>query len=512
MLGQTAGAIDDVAAAGKQEMFLRKVNPSGTMLWQRPIPNALATDASAIARTPSGQIVVTGRVIGNKTEAYSSNGDIFVARFSAEGAEMMRQTTQMAGDQRPTAVATDAVGNIFVASKTGSNGSMLIKFDATGKESARTIFANSSLAAVQLGADGLPIILSRGADSASLVQRLDAQLNAVGQPLNLGQMQPSDMAISPDGTIAVSGETTDSDVVVSLIDAGLTSERRVTIGTSASERADSLIYDDGFFFVGGRTAGTLGEYRTGIVDGFVARIDPQTAQVVSTTQFGKPGTTTGPVAITQSAASSSTLETLGLGTGRLTPAIENLLVNTTRLKAGDSFSVNLDGGKYSKVSIAQDETISSLAAKVRKALGPRVAVTTMTSGNGLTLRVQPSTGHAVQLQAGPDGQDALAKLGLKVSRLYAAAPAPSNGPAVVPGGQYGLALSDIMSLGSLANAKTALMKVSSAASITQTAYRTLYWDANKAAKVDGTGANSVLSANQRSQLQQYQAAIYRLGG
>jgi hypothetical protein len=35
---------------------------------------------------------------------------------------------------------------------------------------------------------------------------------------------------------------------------------------------------------------------------------------------------------------------------------------------------------------------------------------------------------------------------------------------------------------------------------------------NKAAKVDGTGASSVLSANQRSQLQQYQAAIYRLGG
>lgn len=516
MLGQTAGSIDDVSAAGKQEMFLRKLNPSGTLLWQRPIPNATATDASAIALTPSGQIVVTGSVIGSKTEPSASNGDIFVARFSAEGAELMRQTTQMAGDQRPTAVATDAAGNIFVASKNGSNGSMLVKFDATGKESARTSFQDSSLAAVQVGADGLPIVLTRSADGTSVVKRLDVQLNAVGMAINLGDMQPSDMAIGPDGAIAVSGtvssDATDSDVVVSLIDADLMSERRVTIGTTATEKADSLIFDDGFFFVGGRTAGTLGDYRTGIVDGFVARIDPQSAQVVSTTQFGKPGTTTGPVAIAKSAASSSTLETLGLGTGRLTPAIENLLVNTTRLKAGDSFSVNLNGGKYSKVSIAQDETISSLAGKVRNALGRKVAVTTITSGNGLTLRVQPSTGHAVQLQAGPEGQDALAKLGLKVSRLYAAPPASSNDPAVVPGGQYGLALSDVMSLGSLADAKTALMKVSSAASITQTAYRTLYWDANKAAKVDGTAANSVLSANQRSQLQQYQAAIYRLGG
>ena len=139
-------------------------------------------------------------------------------------------------------------------------------------------------------------------------------------------------------------------------------------------------------------------------------------------------------------------------------------------------------------------------------------MTTITSGNGLTLRVQPSTGHAVQLQAGPDGQDALAKLGLKVSRIYTPPATSPNDPAVVPGGQYGLGLSDAISLGSLADAKTALMKISSAASMTQTAYRTLYWDANKAAKVDGTGASSVLSANQRSQLQQYQAAIYRLGG
>jgi hypothetical protein len=516
MLGQTAGAMDDVSAAGKQEMFLRKVNPSGTVLWQRPIPNVAATDASAIALTPSGQLVVTGSIIGSKTETSTSNGDIFVARFSAEGAEIMRQTTQMAGDQRPSAVAADAAGNIYVTSKNGSNGSMLVKFDATGTESARTTNTNSSLAAVQVGADGLPIVLTRSADGTSLVQRLDAQLNAVGQQINLGQMQPSDMAISPDGLIAVSGtvssDTTDSDVVVSLIDAGLTSERRVTIGTTASEKADSLIYDDGFFFVGGRTAGTLGEYRTGIVDGFVARIDPQSAQVVSTTQFGKPGTTTGPVALAKSAASSSTLETLGLGTGRLTPSIENLLVNTTRLKAGDSFSVNLDGGKSSKISIAQDETISSLAAKVRKVLGPKVAVTTLTSGSGLTLRVQPSTGHTVQLQAGPDGQDALAKLGLKVSRIYTPPATSPKDPVVVPGGQYGLGLSDVMSLGSLTDAKTALMKVTNAASMTQTAYRTLYWDANKAAKVDGTGASTTLSANQRSQLQQYQAAIYRLGG
>ena len=67
---------------------------------------------------------------------------------------------------------------------------MLIKFDITGQESARTTLANSNLAAVQVGADGLPIVLTRNADGTSLIQRLDAQLDAVGQPLNLGQMQP----------------------------------------------------------------------------------------------------------------------------------------------------------------------------------------------------------------------------------------------------------------------------------------------------------------------------------
>lgn len=516
LLGTTAGATEDVTAAGRPEMFLRKVAPSGALLWQRPIWTGNTATATAISLGADGRLTVAGTVREGAPGTSATNGDIFVARFDAGGAELMRKTIQKVGNQQPSSVTADASGNVYVASRDGSTGSSLIKLDASGKVIASVSKSSSQITSIHDAGDGTVLMLARGGDGQSYLERLDGKLAATGALLDLNDLQPADIAISADGQIAVSGTVYgsggDKDAVVSLIDSKLTSESRVVIGTTGTEEADSLLFTDGYLYVGGRTTGTLGSFQRGKVDGFVSRIDPQTAQLVGTTQFGKPGATTAPVALARTTTSSAALEKIGLGTGQLSPVIDKHLVDTTRLRAGDNFQVALNGGQLRKITVAQDETVTTLADKVRKALGRRVTVTATTSGMGMTLRIQPSTGYAVQLAAGAPGQDALSKLGLKPARLYAAPPPAANAPAVTPGGQYGLGLADFLALDTPENAKAALGKVQAAVSMTKTAYRSLYWDDTKAAKVAGAGGQTGLNALQTAQLQQYRTAIARLGG
>ncbi len=77
------------------------------------------------------------------------------------------------------------------------------------------------------------------------------------------------------------------------------------------------------------------------------------------------------------------------------------------------------------------------------------------------------------------------------------------------GGNFGLALDDALNLNTAQRARQSRSeKVKSALSMTQTAYRSLYWDAGKAALIDGAGGSG--SAYQQAQLANYQAALDRL--
>lgn len=514
LLGTTAGAVDQVSAAGVPEMFIRKVSGSGTVLWQRPIDTDGTTRASAISIGRDGNLAVAGTAIGGAREVMPADGNLFTARFNLNGAELSRATLQLPGNQQATAVAADAAGNTYVTTRNGTTESGIYKFDAAGKLVASTTSANTRLTAVQVAPDSTILVLGRDNAGSGFVERLDSGLVTTGSKLTLGDLQPADMVIAGDGTIAVSGTvfkagTSDKDAVVSLISSDLAAEERIVLGTPGSEEADSLIYSRDAFYLAGRTSGDLDGTRNGVMDGFISRIDPGSGKVTETLQFGKPGVTTGPLVIANSLASSAALETLGLGTGLLTPTRDSKLVDTTRLRVGDSFQLKLDAGKVTTFKIEANDTLTTLADRIRKTFGKPVTVTATNSAAGMTLRIQPTTGHAMQLIAGPEGSDALEKLGMKEARLYAPPPPSKNELKVKPGGQYGLALSDSLTLATQDDAKAALVQIKAALSMTQTAYRSLYWNDSMVEKVEGL--KSMTSA-QASQLQQYRAAIARLGG
>ena len=86
-----------------------------------------------------------------------------------------------------------------------------------------------------------------------------------------------------------------------------------------------------------------------------------------------------------------------------------------------------------------------------------------------------------------------------------------NAPKVTPGGSYGLDLTHALDISTREGAALALGRVKSAISMTQTAYRSLYWDAGKAAIVDGGAARSGgASPRQLAQIANYQDALARI--
>ena len=92
-------------------------------------------------------------------------------------------------------------------------------------------------------------------------------------------------------------------------------------------------------------------------------------------------------------------------------------------------------------------------------------------------------------------------------------PAGDDEPRVKPGGTFGLNLTEAQSLGTVTDAATALGRIKSAISMTQTAYRSLYWDDMKANLVNGSkggAGNGAGFARIQAQMSNYQAALTRL--
>ena len=274
--------------------------------------------------------------------------------------------------------------------------------------------------------------------------------------------------------------------------------------------AVAIAFLGGRLYAGGRTTGALTGTRTGAVDGFVVALDPASGAQLSASQFGQVAQRTEAVRISAATGGASALGAMGLARGTLTPLDSPTLVAQTSLRAGDSFSVRLTGGAIKKIAITAEDTLGSLADKVRKALGSAASVTTPTVDGKKLLRIEAKAGADVELIAGPDGLDALAKLGLSPTRLSVPTIAGKRDPKVTPGGTFGLALNDALSLTTAKDAAVALKQIKEAISTSQTAYRSLYWDDGKAALVNSYGGGGTVSAYQAKQVARYQDALTRI--
>jgi hypothetical protein len=521
VVGTAEGDMGSNRLAGEADLFLTKVDSEGKTVWQRTMGVGGSAEGAAISIGADGKITVAGTVRGELDGTDHRDSDMLVARFDADGDEQFTTVIRNSGDDVASAVAVGADGSIYVGGKTGAGSSdgFLSRLDASGRLQERRVIdsgGSEKIVSLAISGDGQLLALTNETGIAK-VRKIDATALATDLgSIDLGTADARAIAVDTDGSIAVGGARATGasrDGFVARIDAGLGAAAFTDLATGADDQVDSLAFMNGQLYAGGRTAGDLGGTRKGAVDGFVARIDAAGA-IARIDQFGQAALRTEPVRIAASVGGASKTGALGFGRGTINPAVSARLEAQTSLRAGDEFSLRVNDGTVRKIVIADNETLATLADKVRKITGNKATVTTPRMGGGNVFKIEAKAGESVELIAGHAGRDALAKLGIEPVRISTPPPTDPNAPKVRPGGTFGLNLTEALSIGTATDAATALSRIKSALSTTQTGYRSLYWDDLKAAQTDGTlmraGGSDAGTARIQAQMAQYQAALTRL--
>lgn len=531
VVGTTAGDLGSNLSDGADDLFLTKIDSEGRVVWQRTLGAAGEAAGTAISLAPNGDIVVAGTVKGPFNGSLSGDSDMLVAKFDANGDEKFATSMRSAGNDSASSVAVAADGSIYIGGRTasGDGDAFLVKLDATGKEVSRRAMDSGSsdtLTALTFGSNGDLLALTRENGEAK-VRRIDP--NDIGNDLgeiSLGAVDARKIAVSPTGEIVVIGSTTNAvsgaqvnglsggtDGFVTRIDAGFSGASTSYIGSAGDDQIDSVTFLNGEIYVGGRTTGDLDGARSGAVDGFIGRIDSATGAISDISQFGRVAQRTETVQVSAAAGGATALGALGFNRGVINAVESTAIASVTSIRAGDSFSFKLNDGKVTKVVIDAKDTMLSLSKKIGKLMGAAVTIGTPTINGQQLLRISVKSGHKLELIAGSPGADALSKLGMEPSKLNGPDPVDKKN-AVNPGGSFGLNLNLGLSLADRGAAAAALDAIKSSLSMTQSAYRSLYWSDSKAALVDGKKAPIVGGGTpyQQKQLANYTAALERLSG
>ena len=529
VVGTASGEFGSQRITGTEDMFLTKLDSEGNVLWQRTLGSTRSASGAAISVGSDGQVVVAGTVTG-PIDGDNADGDMLVARFDANGDEVSSTLVRTLGADTASAVTIGADGSIFVGGQTssGSGDGFIARLDADGNlRERRRIDSGGTdrVTALAVDANGDLLALTREGSNAAVRKLSAASLATDLGQYSLGAADARAIAVGPDGSIAVGGATSAAlngtsgnsisggrDGFVARLGADLSSADISYVGTGADDQIDSLTFMNGELYAGGRTKGDLAKARSGVTDGFVTRLDATTGAVLSNQQFGLSGTQAAPVQIAAAAGGSTSLGALGLHRGTISDHSSVRLTAQTSLRAGDQFSLRLNDGAVRRITIDAEETMTSLSAKVSKITGDKATITTPTGSDGQALSISAKPGNSIELIAGSDGRDALEKLGLPAARLVAAPAYDEKAPKVAPGGSYGLDLTQALDISTKEGATVALKRVKSAISMTQTAFRSLYWDSNKATIVNGgsSAAGGSVSAYQQAQIARYQDALTRI--
>ena len=576
MLADIDGTTAGQSIKGDQDVALMKYDAAGHLIYTRTLGAASSATGLSLAVSADGKVAIGGSVSGGldgatngalnsgTTGAYAGSADSFVTLYDKDGQELWTQRRGASQDDQVNQVAFggDDGNTVYVAGQTKSampgGGAAQGNWDGyveafatstTGKVS--TLFTQSfggSGADKPQGmvVDGATVTVASNENGRAVLRQFDV---SGGAPVemnsrDLGDLEGGDivgLAKDANGQLVVGGTTRNPqlsvDTVTSAAAGGMdafvarissdlnpsASDRLAYYGGSGDDKATTMAVSDGQVWIAG-TAGTDlpdDQAPVGTQDGFLANIDVNTGAVDWSRRFTGTSGKAAPTAIAVAPAGASVLDRLGLPTGALSFDTSQQLSAVSAVRAGDQFTISTNGAPPNTVTIDANDTLDTLALKIRRASGftADVSVTSTLDGQK-QLSIKPVTNNAViQFGAGKGDADGLAQIGIPVGVIRNTT-TTSDGKSIAADGKpnlYGLNLPADLNLSNDDQVSHALAELSAAQDVIRSAYKDLVAAATPKSQQNAAAAAAAASsgsvpAYMTAQISNYQAALDRLTG
>lgn len=570
MLADVTGKTDGQDIKGTQDVALLKYDPAGNLQFTRTLGASDNATGLALAVSADGKIAIAGSVTGGlngatdgalnsgDSGAFAANSDSFVTLFNADGEELYTQRRGARQADEASQLAFGADGTVYVAGRAksplpgstnlGDYDGYIEAFappDAQGKV-ATTFTQDFGTAAGDRPAgmvmDGTSLVVASVENGRGVLRRYDV---SSGSPVQTGLRDLGDLAggditglAMNGGSLVVSGYTSNGalnagtvtralaggvDAFAAQLSPGLSpsgSDRLAYYGGAGDDRATALSVANGEVYIAGSAGTDLpgAPVAVGKKDGFLARLNIATGAIDWSRRFtGKDGFAA-PTSIAADPNGSSALDRLGLPQGGLDLSDSQKITAATSLRAGDQFTVRSGTGRPQTITIDANETLDTLAQKIRRATGFQAKVTIGSSDGVRKLSIQPQTSRMVlEFGAGKTDKNALALLGIPegVVRTTVVDKTLGSVPADGKGQIYGLGLPSDLNLNDSGAISHAAAEVAAAQGVIRKAYKDLV--ATASPKTPAQTAAAKATSGQvpqylQNQIANYQAALDRLGG
>jgi hypothetical protein len=552
MVGNATGNFGNQLGQGSQDVYLTKYDSAGNLQWTRLLGSAGSASASSLALNPGGGVVVAGSTNADLTTTAIADGnlDSFVVKYDANGNQVWTTQIQTLNQNQAAALSVDASGNVYIGGqvtgaigagqvKVGGSDAYLAKFDTKGKLAYEQQFgttANDTVAATAVTASGDLIVASVQNGEAILSKYTGGDATAApAWQVDLGALQNGGsiggLAVSGN-QVYLSGSTQNAALnaggaativhassggsdafVFSVTDntSSATANHVSYVGTSGIDKAGGLtVGSDGTVYLAGTTTGTFAGQVRNAADTNNMFVTAMTSDgsIDWTRQYGgADGQSTGQ-GIAIDASGSSVLDALGLPRGTVSVNQSTDLTSLTTLRAGDSFTIQIEGtaARSFAVTIDKGETLQTLMAKINAEFGAngKASINYGAAGKGLKISVKP--GVIAKLLAGPADFDALARLGIAPGTLADASTSGGSSSSSISSTQtFGLGLNTNLDISTASAAGAARAQLLNVLSAIQKAYQTTNTPASSTSTTSQTSGSA--PAYLQSQLSSYSLAL-----
>ena len=433
VIADATGKVNGQTPKDKSDVVLMKYDTTGQIVWTRALGSAAPAQGFSLAIGADGTLAVAGSVNGRADTASSTTGnglDSFVAAFDLEGRDKWYHQQGATGSDNATHVQVGADGSVFVMGTTtnsyggatalGGKDVYLQAFEASGTLRFTTALGTTGddTPAGLAIANGQAVAVWNESGGARMGKFDTLTGIASGATNNLAASSLSAVtmvASDSSGRIFLAGRTAADSTANKLVAMDISSETVLFQAQSTGEAIRALT-----------AAGDQVAYATETVtvtpangstpastarESSIVGLDADTG--LQAFSRAAPQLANAPISIALAPSVSQTLDSMGIPQGTLSFGISDALTDRTGLRAGDQFSVIVNGGSEKKITIAQGETMRTLAAKLNRVL-MRDGTAEARSLKGIeSLVITPKAGDRIELKATDGVADALTQLGLE---------------------------------------------------------------------------------------------------